>query len=274
MSLPKILLCDGDGVIWLGHEAIPGVVDALNQIRELGVRIVLVTNNSSKTRAQYLRFMESVGLIGFNEDDVFSSGFAAACYLNSNGLTNIYATGFDGLKEELRSHGITVHTIKTDPEPVPIDAIVCSKSYDLSIDDICRTIYLAKKYHPQLIGTNIDPNFPISTGVLLPGSGAVIAMFEIATGIKANMMGKPGQLMFDMILDYYKVTEDEVIMVGDRIMTDVAFASRRGARSIMVLTGADTMKDVEEAPETDKPTYIFPSLVESVDLFKSMKKLY
>ena len=128
MNLPKILLLDGDGVIWIDGAPIKGAIDSLKRIRNLGIRLVLVTNNCSKTRSKYLSFMEGMGIEGFTVDDIFSSGFATAAYLKDHNITKVFVSGFPGLMDELRLHGIEVHNVDTDPDIVPVDAVVVSKS--------------------------------------------------------------------------------------------------------------------------------------------------
>lgn len=272
--LPKVLLLDGDGVIWLESVPIPGVVDALNGIRELGVRLVLVTNNSSKTREQYLKVIEKIGLVGFTKEDILSSGFATAMYLKEQNMKRVFVSGYAGLIEEIKALGITAFTdeLSEADEEIGIDAIVVSKSPNFTYDDLSYTIYLHRRFKCELIGTNPDPNYPVAPQKILPGSGAAVCCFESALDTTATVIGKPNDAMFNTVLSYMGCTKDEVMMVGDRIITDIYFASRHGARSVLVLTGVDTMKDVEEASESDRPTYVLPSLVEVYDLLKTFAK--
>lgn len=270
MKLPKVLLLDGDGVIWIDKTPIKGAIESLNRIHKMGVRLVLVTNNCSKTQKTYHQFMTNMGLQGFNVEDVFSSGFATAMYLVQHNIKKVFVCGFDGLVEELRLHGIEVHTIKTDSEVVPVDAVVVSKSDTFGFNEIARGIELVRNYGAKLIGTNPDPNFPLAHSVLIPGSGAYARTFEEATGVKATLIGKPEDPMFDTVLTTLGVTKDDVIMVGDRIITDIAFAAQHGAKSIFVLSGIDTEKEANEAPANSKPTYIMPSLVEIADFFQKI----
>lgn len=272
--LPKVLLLDGDGVIWIESVPIPGVVTALNEIRKLGIRLVLVTNNSSKTREEYLRVIESVGLEGFTKEDVFSSGFAVALYLKECGISRAFVSGYSGLIKEIQMAGIKVFTNRLPPEEesLGVEVIVASKSANFTFHDLSYAISLQRKYKCRLIGTNPDPNYPVSHQRILPGSGAAVACFESALDTEATVIGKPEDVMFDAVLKYMNCTKDEVMMVGDRICTDVKFASRHGARSVLVLSGVDTMKDVEEAEEIDKPTYVLPSLVEVAEMLKEMSK--
>lgn len=272
MSLPKVLLLDGDGVIWIDTDPIKGAIESLNKIRALGVRLVLVTNNCSKTRGQYLKFMEKMGLYGFTEDDVFTSGYATALYLKQNNLNKVFVSGFDGLMDEFRLHNIDVHTLETDPEVMPVDAVVCSKSPRFSYDELARGMVLCRKYGAKLVGTNPDITFPMAGGVLICGSGSIVGAFENAVGSKATVIGKPNDPMFDTMMSALGVSKDEVIMVGDRMLTDIPFARRHGARAILVLSGIDKREDGENAPEEERPTYILPSLVEVAELLENMKK--
>lgn len=269
MSFPKVLLLDGDGVIWIDKYPIKGAIESLDKIRAMGVRLVLVTNNCSKTRAQYLKFMQGLGLHGFTEEDIFSSGYATAQYLIQHNISHVFISGFDGLGQELELHGIDVHTIKTDPEPQLVEAVIVSKSHLMTNDEISRAIYLVKN-GAKLIGTNPDPNFPLSHGVLVPGSGAHARTFEVATNTKATLIGKPEDPMFECVLSGCGITADDLIMVGDRMITDIFFAAHHNARSILVLSGVDTEETVKEFPEFP-PTYVLPSLVEAVDLLQKLK---
>ena len=266
----KVLLLDGDGVIWIDKTPIPGAIESLNKIRAFGIRLVLVTNNCSKTREQYLKFMEAMGLEGFTAEDVFSSGYATAMFLIKNNIKSVFVCGFRGLSEELRLHGIEVHTTETDPELVPVDAVVVAKSDTFGYDELARGMTLVVKHGARLIGTNPDPNFPLAHGVLVPGSGGSARTFEEGTGKKATLIGKPEDPMFNTMLESLGVGADDVVMVGDRLITDIAFAGNHNARSIMVLSGVDTKEMAEEATGVMKPTWVLPSLVECVELLRPL----
>jgi HAD superfamily hydrolase (TIGR01450 family) len=156
----RALLLDGDGVIWISSTPIAGAVESLNAIRAMGVRLVLVTNNSSKTRAAYVRFFDQIGIAGFTADDVFTSGYAAALYLKRQNLTSLLVSGFEGLCEELRMQGHAVHTAADGPAPPSVQAVVCGKGDRFSWADICAGVGAVRLRGARLIGVNPDPNFP------------------------------------------------------------------------------------------------------------------
>lgn len=270
LQVPKVLLLDGDGVIWLDKIPIKGSIESLNLIRSFGVRLILVTNNCSKTRRQYLSFMENMGLKGFTIEDIYSSGYVTALYLLKNGIKDVYVCGFPGLMEELRLNGINVYNIENKDKIRKVDALVVSKCDSATFEEIKSAMNVAEKFNCPLIGTNPDPNFPMSHGVLIPGSGAIVNIFENALGKKATLIGKPESPMFDAVLENLKISKEDVMMVGDRLITDIAFAANQKARSVLVLSGVDTKDMVDKVTDDKKPTFVLKSLVEVADLIKEM----
>jgi 4-nitrophenyl phosphatase len=78
---------------------------------------------------------------------------------------------------------------------------------------------------------------------LKPGGGAIAAAIERATGIEAQVAGKPHPAMRDLLAD--AVGDGEVWVVGDRVDTDLAMARAAGWRGALVRTGVphvDTLK--------------------------------
>ena len=97
------LIFDLDGVIFLGDTVIPGVPETLDKLRALGKKMFFVTNNSTKSRAGYLKKFNTLGLT-VNAEEIFSSSFAAAAYLEQHPLPagkKVYVIGQVGIGEEL-----------------------------------------------------------------------------------------------------------------------------------------------------------------------------
>ncbi len=70
-------------------------------------------------------------------------------------------------------------------------------------------------------------------------------MFESMTGAKAEIVGKPNRRMLEMAAEKMGVRTSEVVMVGDRIYTDMRMAENAGTRSVLVLSGEATREDLE-----------------------------
>lgn len=271
--LPKVLLSDGDGVIWIGKQGVKSVGDALSRISKLGIKIILVTNNSSKTRDQYLSFLNGIGVTVIPKDNIFSSSYGLALHCKYCGFKSVYVSGSPALQSEIKNQGIEVHNLYTDTEPVKVDAIAVARSTDFNFANISRIINITRKFdNIPIFGSDPDPNILMKPGIQIPGSGSVAACIECATGKKVEVLGKPTDIMFDIVLKHLNVTSDEVIMVGDRVITDIAFASHHKARSIFVLSGMDKREDADSVEDKDKPTYILPSIVEVADMFEKWSK--
>ena len=79
------LIFDLDGVIFLGDTVIPGVPETLDKLRALGKKMFFVTNNSTKSRAGYLKKFTTLGLT-VNAEEIFSSSFCC-CLLGAEPFT-------------------------------------------------------------------------------------------------------------------------------------------------------------------------------------------
>ncbi|KAF5195456.1 Phosphoglycolate phosphatase 1b protein [Thalictrum thalictroides] len=104
----ETFIFDCDGVIWKGDSLIDGVPQTLDMLRSKGKRLVFVTNNSTKSRKQYGKKFETLGLT-VSEEEIFASSFAAAAYLNSIDFPKdkkVYVVGEDGILKELQLAGI------------------------------------------------------------------------------------------------------------------------------------------------------------------------
>ena len=96
----------------------------------------------------------------------------------------------------------------------------------------------------KLIATNIDPNCPTSQG-LRPGCGAIVAMLETATGLKAFSVGKPSPVMMRAARKELGLATDETIMIGDTMETDILGGVSMGYRTALVLTGSTRREDLK-----------------------------
>jgi phosphoglycolate phosphatase len=100
---------DCDGVLWKGDTLIEGVPETIEMLRRMGKKIIFVTNNSTKSRKAYQSKFSSMGLKAQLEE-IYSSSFAAAAYLDANKLPKdkkVYVVGEAGIPDELELLGYT-----------------------------------------------------------------------------------------------------------------------------------------------------------------------
>ena len=104
-----------------------------------------------------------------------------------------------------------------------------------------------------------------SMGELELTVGAYGKMLEEAANIKATYIGKPNRYVFEIALNTMETTErNRILMVGDKLSTDILGARNVGLKTVLVKTGEFRESDLE-SPVT--PDYIFDSVREVGELF-------
>lgn len=226
---------DLDGVVWLAGQPIPGVPEAVDRLRDAGVRVLFATNNSSHPIAEVVDRLARAG-VEAGPDDVVSSAQAAASLVEP-GETVLVVAG-EGVTEALGERGAGV------VEDGPADAVIVGWTRRFDFDRLAAAAG-AVLGGARLIGTNDDPTLPTSSG-LLPGAGALLAAVSTAAGVMPEVAGKPHQPLADLI----SARADHVAMVvGDRPTTDGLVARRLGAPFALVLSGVTA----PDAPMPDPP---------------------
>lgn len=229
---------DLDGVLWRGDEPIPGSADAVARLRELGHRVVFLTNNSNKPVEAYVAKLADAG-VPADPDDVVTSAQAAASLLDE-GSTALVCGG-PGVEEALAARG--VHTVREGAA----DAVVVGWHSEFDYERL-TVAAAAVKAGARLIGTNDDATYPTAGGEI-PGGGALLAAVSYASSTRPEVAGKPHDAMVTLVKRRVGPVET---MVGDRPSTDGMLARNMGSRFVLVLSGVTAEQDlpVEPAPDS------------------------
>lgn len=229
----KVVLCDLDGVIWLAHQPIPGSVRAIASLREAGLRVVFVTNNSFSTYDEQVAALASIGIPA--EGDIVTSAMSAATAMKSG--WRVLVCGSRGLIEEIGR--VTKDVVVAYQEPMAtgdFDAVVVGFHREFNYQVLTDAL-TAVRGGAVLIGSNDDPTYPTPNGPI-PGGGSILAAIEKASGVTPIVTGKPYEPMALLVRDLCgDVLPEEMVMIGDRSDTDGGFAKTMGARFAMVLSG-------------------------------------
>jgi HAD superfamily hydrolase (TIGR01450 family) len=234
-------LVDLDGVVWRGEQPIDGAADTINELRDAGKRVVFLTNNASLSPREYAaKLMRH--RIPTQPGDVVSSAHAVVDYLKrtlrlSRG-DRVHVCGTVGLAQVLKGAGLIPTSEGRD-----VGAVVVAWNPKLTLEDVRRAADLARAGVP-LVGANRDATYPSSDG-LLPGTGAILAAVETASGVRAHTVGKPAPELFRHGLEQAGAPPERTLVIGDRLETDVAGARAAGLASALVLTGVSSLDDVE-----------------------------
>ncbi|RLA22765.1 MAG: haloacid dehalogenase, partial [Gammaproteobacteria bacterium] len=238
------LIIDMDGVLWHGEQAIAGLNDFFQVLREQEIPFVLATNNASHTNEQYIKKLARMG-VKVLAREILTSGMATALYLaqhNDPENTRVFVLGEDGAIEPLRELGFTLtglYQLNTEATPGEgADIVVCGKDESISWDKL-STATLNIRAGAEFIATNGDTTLPTERG-LIQGNGAILAALHAATGCTPKVIGKPEPIIYQQALEILGSSTENTIAIGDRLDTDILGAVRTGMRSLMVLTGAST----------------------------------
>ncbi|HEX4491767.1 MAG TPA: HAD-IIA family hydrolase [Acidimicrobiia bacterium] len=238
MTAP-VVCCDLDGVIWRGDEPIAGAAEGIAVLRAAGRRVVFVTNNSSGTRAEYVAKLESCG-VPVDPADVLSSAMAAARLL-AVGLApgaRVLSYAGPGVHEALGAAGFQ------PVEELPVDAVVAGFHRDFDFDRLAVAAD-AVRAGARFVATNVDATYPTASG-LVPGTGALVAALEVASGRRAEVAGKPHAPMAALVRE---VCGPDGVMIGDRPSSDGVFAVALGWPFALVLSGIAGTHGEEPVPD-------------------------
>lgn len=226
------LVLDLDGVVYRGDDPVPGAAEAIARARSAGVQVVFCTNNSSATVAQYVERLARVGVDALPEEIVTSAVVTAEVLLDRGAAgAGAIVVGRDGIREALRSAGVRVID---DPTVEAADYVVVGWDRRFTWEAMRRAAAAARA-GAGLIATNDDATYPAPAG-LWPGAGAILASIEVASGRRAEVMGKPHRPMMEVAARHLPGAR-RIAMVGDRPETDLDGARSMGWTTVLVLSG-------------------------------------
>ena len=286
-------LFDCDGVLWRGPQLLPHSVDFIHRLQNLGKRVFFVTNNSTKSKQEYVEKFKGFGVeLREGEDDIICASEMAARYLQAKQphVKKAYVIGSEGLKEELRRCGIECcDEEKEDGKRVYNDLVDLGDTevedgvgavvvgWDLTFNMVKLTkahIYLthsstreeeSKEEGSQclFIATNTDSSLPLPGGRSGPGTGVMVRALETST-MEPIVTGKPSDWMMEFISSNYSLDMTSTVMIGDRLETDIVFGNKLGATSLFVLTGASTIDQIQSSVEIEDEKLIPNYFVEGI----------
>lgn len=264
------LIIDMDGVLWHGNQAIDGLVDFFQTLRDKNLRFILATNNASLTPQQYVSKLAGMG-VTVELKEIMTSAMATAMYLAQQmdpAQTRVFVVGEDGAIQALEEQGFTLtknYEINSATSK-GADVVVCGKDHTINWDKLA-TATLNIRAGAQFIGTNGDNTLPTELG-LIHGNGAILAALQTATGVSPTIIGKPEPIMYQQAIAKLSADLSETIAIGDKLETDILGAVRTGIRSLMVLTGVSTEADLKTIDY--QPTWIMPDIRAVTEALKTL----
>jgi len=228
---------DMDGVLYRGEQPLPAAAELVAELEKRGIGFVMVTNNATKTPEEYAAKLARMGMT-VPAERIVTSAIATRDWMRQRYEpgTTVYVLGMAALQQAIYDGGYFV--------PAGRDAQVVVNGADFTLTyEKLKIATLAIRAGAGWIATNPDRTFPSEEG-LIPGSGAIVAALQAATDRAPIVIGKPEPAMVLRAADLLGVPPDQLLVVGDRLDTDILAGQRAGSLTALVLTGVSTLTDV------------------------------
>lgn len=254
---------DMDGTIYMGSNLFPFTKVFLQDMTDAGIGYSFLTNNPTKSVADYLHKLEEMG-INADEGNMYTTSLAAIDYIKEKypQAKRLYMLGTPSMVSQFEKAGF--EACADDPNDVP-DVLVVAFDTTLTYPRLCRAAWWASQGVPY-IATNPDRVCPTDQPTVLVDCGSLQKCIEHATGRRPDIvLGKPDPTMLDGIMHRHGLKPEEIAMVGDRIYTDTAMAHNAGAVGVLVLSGETTvetaLKVAEDARTNPAPEFFPPDMI-------------
>jgi glycerol 3-phosphatase-2 len=235
------VILDLDGTVWVGGVATPRASEAIAAIRSAGKRLAFVTNDGSLSPEGYVRKLWSIGCTAAVEE-IVSVGSAIQYVLAERAPgARVYVIGAPALFRHVADAGHRV--VNDSPDAEHADVVVVVAHRDFGYTELL-TATRAILGGAELITGGMDRNFPTAGG-LAPGTGAVTAALEYATGATARSVGKPDPEVFKVALE--RLGAGRTLVIGDHIESDLGGAHAAGLEAALVLSGTATRAQAQAA---------------------------
>jgi HAD superfamily hydrolase (TIGR01457 family) len=228
---------DLDGVVYLRRTALPGASAFIEELEASGKSYAFLTNNSSRTRDEYVEILLGLG-IRSSEGQVVTSAYATSLYLLDVAPgARVHVVGEEGLRSELSAAGFTL------VPDWPADYVVVGIDLHFTYDKL-RTASRIIRSGARFISTNRDATYPTEKGPH-PGAGSIVSAVRTASGRRPIEIGKPCGRIFEVATKILGVEPRRTVMVGDRLETDIEGGARAGMTTVLVLSGVTSREEAE-----------------------------
>ncbi len=286
----KLFLFDYDGVMWVHYNFFNSSIQVIKELQKHNKEIAFLTNNNRKHPNEiHEKFELSELKDTIRKNQIFTSSTITSDYvlIKHPSVKKLFILGTDALASVFREKGFDViegskydqmyglTTQEVDEKclvnPHTQGVVV---GYDTKINyfKICYAQRILSNPNTYLFGTNIDSVKRGKNGIM-PASNTMIKSVEICSNRTAEIVTKPDPYSFELILNKINtkrkkdgldlIKKEEVIMIGDNLLTDIKFANNAKIDSLHLLSGVHSMDDInlnKGKKEYGVPTYVLDNL--------------
>jgi 4-nitrophenyl phosphatase len=242
-----------------------------------GKRTIFVTNNSTKSRDEYLRKLTTLGIPSGGVEDIFGSAYSSAVYISRilklpPGKNKVFVIGEEGIEKELQSEGVAfiggtdpafrrdimqedfkgiADGSLLDPE---VGVVLAGLDFHFNYLKMAHGLHYLKR-GALFLATNTDSTLPMHHDFFL-GAGSAMAPLVNASGQKPLELGKPSQAMMDAVEGKFHLDRSRTCMIGDRLNTDIKFGvDGKLGGTLHVLTGVDNKEAWQKEDAVAVPSF-------------------
>jgi len=236
MRTPSAVILDMDGTFFLGDSLLPGALELLEWLDKNRIKFTFLTNNTSKGKPTYVKLLTGMG-VHPEDARIYTAGDATISYLKSYYPgKQVFLVGTESLRSNFIEEGILL--VDVDP-----DVLVLGYDTELTYQKLVDFCLYLRQGLPY-IATHPDVNCPSPIGPL-PDIGSFMALIQTSTGRTPDVvLGKPNPGIVQELAKGWGVEVGEMLMVGDRLYTDIALGSTAGVKTALVLSGETRREDV------------------------------
>ena len=248
------MIFDVDGVLEYQGKVCPGAVEAIDELRNRGIVLRFLTNSTLKSRSSCAEGLRKKGFQVF-DGEVITASYATAVYLRELKPRSCWVMlereGLDEFKDFQQD--------LEDPEYI----VVGDNRSRFDFDHLNKALRLLLK-GAKLVGMQSELT-DSSLGDTELNVGSWVGMLERASGVTAVYIGKPSPYVFDLTMKTMGLDKSEVVMVGDRVSTDVKGAKGYGVRSALLMNGEF---DERELDGSIKPDFLLESVSDVLEVLE------
>lgn len=248
-------LLDLDGTLYTGDRAIPGAADVIGRLRKRNTPFRLVTNTSSRSRAEVVQRLASFG-IDATANELMTAPLAASAVLLERGHRVVAPFLNPSTLQDLADMKLVGGTARAGTEAgassPKVTAVLIGDLGRGWTYDLLQEAYSHLREGAELFACSRDRVYRSGTGLVLD-AGPFVAALEYAANCSASITGKPSASFYRAAIASLGLQSGaRVAMVGDDLHADVRGAQAAGCEGWLVLSGKtsrDTLASADIKPD-------------------------
>lgn len=222
---------DMDGTTYRGSHIIPNADKTINYIKGTRRKVIFVTNKTTDSAKDYFNFL-TANNFKISESEILTATKVIKKYLTENHpRLPFFALGEDKFISELCEAGLSY---SSDPSIIKVVIVTLDRTLNYNkLEIAARALELGALF----FAANIDDTCPVDDGEILD-AGSTISALEKRTHRRLELhFGKPSKYMFEEAMRLIKTPAEKVLLIGDRIETDIRMGNTFGVDTALVRTG-------------------------------------